>query len=225
MQKTQEKGTEGMNENRHSESFLNNILDDKLEPFKCKYCGKNFTHFLSYKRHVRTCRRVMAMSKVNDMRRKTRVKPTYKSVSLRLKQDNCTGNQKTKHNISNVVSDNIDIKESSRRKEILLEKQGMPPIENSLEKGPSDISLKASLLAVLGLKEKSKPTDLKTIQRSDEMKICKTSTDITEDEVVTVCDICRKIFTSESGMLNHQATAHNRSLTSEKINSLMRVEI
>jgi hypothetical protein len=225
MQKTQEKDTEGMKEKRHSEGFLNNILDDEAEHFKCKYCGKNYTHFLSYKRHIHTCRRAVTMSEVNDMRRKAHVKPAYKSVSPRLKQDNCAGNQKIKHNVPNVLSNDINIKESSRRKEILLEKQRMTATENSLEKGPSDISHKASLLAVLGLKEKSKPTDLKTMQRSDEMKIIETVTDIIEDEVVTVCDICRKIFTSESGMLNHQTTAHNRNLTSEKINSLMRVEI
>jgi hypothetical protein len=222
---TQEKDTGGLNEKRHSEGLLNKILDGKPEHFKCKYCRKNFTHFLSYKKHLRTCRRVMAMSKVNDMRRKTHVKPACKSISMELKQDNCSGSQKTKHKIPSVLSNDVDIKESSRKKEMFLENQQMTPLENSLENGPSDINLKASLLAVLGLKEKSKSTDLKPMQRSDEMKISKTSTDIIEDEVVTICDICRKIFTSESGMLNHQATAHNRNLTSEKINSLMRVEI
>jgi hypothetical protein len=216
MQKTQEKDSKGMKEKRRSEDFLNNILDDETERFKCKYCGKNYTRFLSYKRHVRACRRAVAMSKVNDMRRKAHVKPAHESVSPRLKQDNCAGDQKIKRNVPNVLSSDI--------KEILLEKQRTTPIENSVE-GPSDINLKASLLAVLGLKEKSKPTDLKTMQRSDEMKISETSTDTIEDEVVTVCDMCRKIFTSESGMLNHQAKAHNRSLTSEKINSVMRVQI
>lgn len=223
MQKTQERDTEGMNEERQSEGFLNKILDDETEHFNCKYCKKNFTNLLSYKKHIHTCRHVMAMSKVNEMRR-THIKPAYKSVSLRLKKDNSAGNQKKKHKIPNGLSDDVDIKESSRRKKILLENQRATPLENSLEKDPSDISLKASLLAVLGLKEKPKPPDLKTMEKSDEM-ISKTITDNIKDEVVTVCDICGKIFTSESGMLNHQASVHNRNLTSEKISSLMRVEV
>lgn len=224
LQKKQERDTEGLNEKRQSEGLLNKIWNNETQLFNCKYCKKDFTNLLSYKKHIRTCRRVMTMSKVNEMR-KAHIKPANKSVSLRLKQDNSAGNQKTKNKIPNGLSDDIDIKESSRRKEVLLENQRATPLDNPLEKGPSDISLKASLLAVLGLREKPKPTDLKTTEKPDEMKINKTNADNIKDEVVTVCDICRKIFTSESGMLNHQATVHNRNLTSERINSLMRVEI
>jgi hypothetical protein len=215
-----------MNETKETEGILNQISVAKAKQhLKCKYCTKDFTHILPYRNHIRTCRRVMAMSKINEIQRKNCLKPTCKSVSLKVNQDNSAGNQKTKCKLQRVLPDDTQIKASSRRKQNLMDNQKAMALENSSAKDHSDISLKASLLAVLGLKEKSKPPDLKSTQKADEMKISKTNSDVTEDEVVTVCDICRKIFTSESGMLNHQTTVHNRNLTAEKINSLMRVEI
>jgi len=225
-QMTQEKGIERMDKTKQPKDVLNKISDAKVKQhFKCKYCKKDFTHMLPYKKHIRTCRRVMTMTKFHEIRRKTHIKPTYKSVPLKLKQDSSEGNQETEHEVQRVVPDSTDIKASSRRKQNFTDNQEATTLENLSEEDLPDISLKASLLAVLGLKEKSKPADLKATQKEDEMKMNKTNVGITEDEVVTVCDICRKIFTSESGMLNHQTTVHNRNLTAEKINSLMRVEI
>lgn len=226
-QMPQEKDIQRKNETKQLEGILNQISVAKAKRnLKCKYCTKDFTHTVPNRNHVHTCRHVMDMSKINEVTKKNLIKSTHKSVSLKVNQGSFTGNQKTKHKIQNrVLPGGTQIKALSRRKPNPVDSQEATALEHSSARDHFDLSLKASLLAVVGLKEKSEAPDLKTTQKADEMKISKANSDVTEDEVVTVCDICWKIFTSESGMLNHQTTVHNRNLTAEKINSLMRVEV
>lgn len=211
-----EENGERKSENEKSDGTSNRISDIKqAHMIKCKYCEKSFGHNLRYGKHLRTCRRAVIMKKINQTRKQRNAKSF---ASMELQQDKGNGKQKTKNNTQEGIVEGVRVRGSSRKKQDFSDVK-TPLQQNSPTKNSSEISPKASLLAVLGLKEKSQ-------QKANEIKNNTASSEVTvEDEVVTVCDICRKIFTSESGMLNHQTTVHNRKLTAEKINSLMRVEI
>ncbi|KAJ9595773.1 hypothetical protein L9F63_013017 [Diploptera punctata] len=180
----------------------------------CSLCPKVFKRKAHLQTHLRSCRR--SANKIQLFQKKTPQKNVAQEVVSAeqnvVRVENTGDKNKT-----------VNSRKPSRRKQILIPKEDPPVVENV------NISPKASLLAVLGLKEKQNTTALKKeseMETSVETDTGRSSPDvIVVKEIVTICDICRKIFTSETAMINHQLNVHNRVMSAEKIQTLMRVEI
>ena len=181
-------------------------LGSKVQTYSCFTCNKTFRKKTQFQRHVRSCTPSIGVSGTqrNHVRKaddgKVQVETTVRTPPQGMRTRN-----------------------PLRRMQNSLPIEDPPVVENP------NISPQASLLAVLGLKEKSTPPKTKEEPQMDVYleNSGRCSPDvIVVKEVVTVCDICKKIFTSESGMLNHQNTAHNRNMTAEKmIHTVIRVDV
>ncbi|PSN48357.1 hypothetical protein C0J52_08081 [Blattella germanica] len=197
-------------------------------PLKCKICNKVYSNGVNkqFNKHVQNCKRSLSMSKMHDIRRKLKLQ---KLVSVDKVPQTLAVNEQGRKKVCKVFSEDVKVRPLLRRKRKTVNVQALSTAETSLsanvEKSP-----KASLLHSLGLQEKqNQGLEIHNTSKPDEvMKNFRAAPEVINcdgDEVVTVCDICRKIFTSETGMLNHQMSVHNRNLTAEKMHSLMRVEI